>query len=276
MNTVKNFKPNTPGLRGRIAVIFTNLQKKKPEKFLTKNIKTATGRNNKGIITVRHRGGGHKRLYRKIEFKRTKIGIEGTIKSIEYDPNRNVNIALVFYTDGEKRYILHPESLNLGNKIITKDNTEIKKGNCLKLKNIPIGTEIHNLELYPSKGAQLIRAAGTSGRLLAKDNKFVIVRLPSKEVRLISENCFATIGRLSNSEMNLEKLGKAGRNRWLGRRPVVRGVVMNPCDHPHGGGEGRSPIGRSSPVTPWGKLALGVKTRKKNKKSNLFILKQRK
>ena len=208
--------------------------------------------------------------------KRNKIGVEGIVKTIEYDPNRNVNISLIHYIDGEKRYILHPENLMIGNHVIVNEEADIIPGNCLKLKNIPIGTEIHNLELFPSKGGQLIRSAGTSGRIIAKDNKFAIVRLPSKEVRLIPEDCFATIGRLSNSEINLTKLGKAGRNRWLGRRPVVRGVVMNACDHPHGGGEGRSPIGRSSPVTPWGKPALGVKTRKKNKKSNIYILKQRK
>lgn len=273
---VKIFKPKTAGLRGKITLNFNILKTIKPEKRLTKYFQRNKGRNNSGKITIRHRGGGHKRLYRIIDFKRNKFGIEGVVKTIEYDPNRNVNICLIFYSDGEKKYILHPENLKIGDKILTNDETSLLPGNCLKLKNIPIGTEIHNLELLPFKGGQLIRSAGTTGRIIAKDNNYAIVRLPSKEVRLISENCYATIGRLSNSEINLTKLGKAGRTRWLGRRPVVRGVVMNACDHPHGGGEGRSPIGRSSPVTPWGKPALGVKTRKRNKKSNLYILKQRK
>jgi len=276
MVEVKIFKPNTPGLRGKIVLSFNLKRNIKPEKKLTKYFQRSKGRNNSGKITIRHRGGGHKKLYRVIDLKRNKIGVEGIVKTIEYDPNRNVNISLICYIDGEKRYILHPENLTIGNHVIANEEADIIPGNCLKLKNIPIGTEIHNLELFPSKGGQLIRSAGTSGRIIAKDNKFAIVRLPSKEVRLIPEDCFATIGRLSNSEINLTKLGKAGRTRWLGRRPVVRGVVMNACDHPHGGGEGRSPIGRSSPVTPWGKPALGVKTRKKNKKSNIYILKQRK
>jgi len=273
---VKIYKPNTPGTREKIQLDFSELSKARPEKKLTQFHPRAVGRNNQGRITIHHRGGGHKRLYRQIDFKRNKVDVTGQVSRIEYDPNRNVNIALIVYEDGEKRYILQPETLVPGSRISAGPNAPIQVGNALPLRNIPIGTEVHNLELYPNRGGQLIRSAGTSGRLIGKDNGFAIIRLPSKEVRLVAESCHGTIGRLSNSDILLTSLGKAGRNRWIGRRPTVRGVVKNPCDHPHGGGEGRSPIGRARPVTPWGKPALGMKTRKRTKQSNVYILKQRK
>src|SRR6476659_8108818 len=273
---VKIYKPNTPGTREKIQLDFSELSKARPEKKLTQFHPRAVGRNNQGRITIHHRGGGHKRLYRQIDFKRNKVDVTGQVSRIEYDPNRNVNIALIVYEDGEKRYILQPETLVPGSRISAGPNAPIQVGNALPLRNIPIGTEVHNLELYPNRGGQLIRSAGTSGRLIGKDNGFAIIRLPSKEVRLVAESCHGTIGRLSNSDILLTTLGKAGRNRWIGRRPTVRGVVKNPCDHPHGGGEGRSPIGRARPVTPWGKPALGMKTRKRTKQSNVYILKQRK
>lgn len=273
---VKIYKPNTPGTREKIQLDFSELSKARPEKKLTQFHPRAVGRNNQGRITIHHRGGGHKRLYRLIDFKRNKVDVIGKVSRIEYDPNRNVNIALIVYEDGEKRYILQPENLVPGSRISAGPNAPIQVGNALPLRNIPVGTEVHNLELYPNRGGQLIRSAGTSGRLIGKDNGFAIIRLPSKEVRLVAESCHGTIGRLSNSDILLTSLGKAGRNRWIGRRPTVRGVVKNPCDHPHGGGEGRSPIGRARPVTPWGKPALGMKTRKRTKQSNVYILKQRK
>jgi len=274
--TTRTFKAYTPGTRQKIALTFFDITKTKPEKSLTKGFQRSKGRNNRGIITIRHRGGGHKRRYRFIDFKRNKREINGIVSSIQYDPNRNARIALVNYEDGEKRYILQPEALKIGTKIMSGENAPLISGNSLPLKQIPLGTEIHNIEIHPKKGGQLVRSAGTSAKILAKESNYVTLRLPSKEIRLIHENCYATIGRVSNSDYMNICLGKAGRKRWLGKRPAVRGVVMNPCDHPHGGGEGRSPIGRPRPVTPWGKPALGIKTRSKNKYSNIYILKSRK
>jgi large subunit ribosomal protein L2 len=271
---IKFYKPYTPSLRNTSTFNFSNLSNKKPEKLLTYSISRSHGRNNQGKITIRHKGGGHKQLYRKIDFKRDKINILGLVNSIQYDPNRNVNIALIHYLDGEKRYILHPELLKIGDYINSGKNIEIKPGNTLLLDNIPLGIDIHNLELLPKKGGQIIRAAGTSAKIIAKENNYVIIKLPSKELRIFNKNCSATIGKLSNSSIFRLKIGKAGRNRWLGIRPTVRGSAMNPVDHPHGGGEGKSSIGKPQPRTPWGKIALGLKTRR-NKKSDIFILHSR-
>ena len=345
---IKIYKPYTPSTRNRSVLDFSLLTKKKSEKSLTVANHRAKGRNNKGRITIRHKGGGHKRLYRLIDFKRNKYDILGIVVSIEYDPNRNANIALINYSDGEKRYILHPENLNIGDSIVagknlpiqvgnalpldsiplgtdvhnielfpgkvvsieydpnrntnialisyedgekryilqpeklalnamisSGKNAPIEIGNALPLNNIPLGTDVHNVELIPGKGGQLIRAAGTSAKILAKENNFVVLRLSSKEIRLFKKECFATIGRLSNPDFYNVVLGKAGRSRWLGIRPTVRGSVMNPVDHPHGGGEGRCPIGKPRPLTPWGKPALGIKTRKRKNKSDLFIIRSR-
>jgi len=272
---IKIYKPYTPSTRNKSVLDFSSLTKKKSEKSLTVANHRAKGRNNKGRITIRHKGGGHKRLYRLIDFKRNKYDIQGTVVSIEYDPNRNANIALINYQDGEKRYILHPENLNIGDSIIAGKNFPIGIGNALPLEAIPLGTDVHNIELFPGKGGQLVRSAGTSAKVLAKENNFVVLRLFSKEIRLFKKECFATIGKISNSDFYNVVLGKAGRSRWLGIRPTVRGSVMNPVDHPHGGGEGRCPIGRARPLTPWGKPALGLKTRKKTKKSNIFIIRSR-
>jgi len=272
---IKLFKAYTPSTRNKSVIDFSFLTKKEPEKKLTKGNHRAKGRNSYGRITTRHKGGGHKRLYRKIDFKRNKYEISGKVVAIEYDPNRNTNIALINYLDGEKRYILHPENLNINDTVISGSNSPISIGNALALKDIPLGTEVHNVELYPKKGGQMIRSAGTSAKVLAKEKEFVILRLSSKEIRLVKKDCFATIGRLGNSDIYNLSLGKAGRNRWLGIRPTVRGSVMNPVDHPHGGGEGRCPIGKPRPLTPWGKPALGAKTRMKRKKSDLFIIRRR-
>jgi large subunit ribosomal protein L2 len=272
---IKIYKPYTDSNRNRSVLDFSNLSKVKPEKSLLIKNNRSKGRNNQGKITIRHKGGGHKRRYRLIDFKRNKYDINGQIISIEYDPNRNSNIALVNYKDGEKRYILHPENLNIGDTICSGKEVEIKIGNSLPLNNIPLGTNIHNVELLPKKGGQLIRAAGTSAKILAKEKNFVILRLSSKEIRLFQKECFATIGKISNADIYNVVLGKAGRSRWLGIRPTVRGSVMNPVDHPHGGGEGRCPIGKPRPLTPWGKPALGVKTRKRKKKSDIFIVRSR-
>jgi large subunit ribosomal protein L2 len=272
---IKIYKPYTPGTRNKSVLDFSNLSKKEPEKSLTVSNQRAKGRNNKGRITIRHKGGGHKRLYRLIDFKRSKHNIEGTVSAIEYDPNRNANIALINYQDGEKRYILHPEKLKIGDSIIAGKDFSPEIGNALPLDKIPLGTDVHNIELFPGKGGQLMRAAGTSAKILAKENNFVVLRLSSKEVRLFKKECFATIGKVSNSDVYNVVLGKAGRTRWLGIRPTVRGSAMNPVDHPHGGGEGRCPIGRARPLTPWGKPALGMKTRNKKKKSDLFIIRSR-
>lgn len=273
---IRLYKSYTPGTRNRTVSTFQEITNNKPEKKLTSNQHSAKGRNNRGIITSRHRGGGHKKKYRIIDFKRNKLDIIGIVSSIEYDPNRNARIALIIYKDGEKKYILHPRSLNIGSKISSGKNAAIELGNALPLENIPLGTAVHNIEIRPGKGGQIVRAAGTYAQIIAKEGNFVTIKLPSSEVRTINKKCYATIGQVGNIEYNNITIGKAGRNRWLGQRPKVRGVVMNPIDHPHGGGEGRSPIGKPRPVTPWGKPALGQKTRKKNKYSNKYIMRRRK
>lgn len=269
-------KANTPGTRTRVASTFTEITKTTPEKSLIGRNHRRKGRNTQGRITIRHRGGGHKRAYRIIDFKRDKHDVIGQVHSVEYDPNRNTRIALIYYTDGEKRYIICPESLQVGAFVQSGIDVPIQIGNSLPITNIPLGSFIHNIELFPKKGGQIVRAGGSAARILAKENQYVTVRLPSKEIRLIPNNCYATIGAVSNREFSNTVLGKAGRKRWLGIRPTVRGSVMNPCDHPHGGGEGRAPIGRARPYTPWGKAALGVKTRNKNKNSDIFIIRRRK
>jgi large subunit ribosomal protein L2 len=280
--SIKLYKPYTPSLRSKRSLDFSNLSKQKPERSLLVFNHRARGRNNKGRITIRHRGGGHKRRYRIIDFKRNNFEVSGTVTSIEYDPNRNANIALIQFENGEKRYILHPEKLSVGATVISSKKYTPKvgqfqpdPGNTFPLGEIPLGAEVHNIELFPRKGGQLVRAAGTSARILAKEGNYVILRLSSKEVRLFKKECLATVGRVSNSDLYSVVSGKAGRNRWLGVRPTVRGSVMNPVDHPHGGGEGRCPIGRSRPLTPWGKPALGYKTRKGNCKSNIYIIRSR-
>lgn len=273
--SIRFYKSYTPGTRHRALSAFTEITRAKPEKSLITNIHRSKGRNNRGVITIRHRGGGHKRRYRIIDFSRNKYGIKGIVASIEYDPNRNARIALIHYIDGEKRYILHPKSLNVGSSILAGIGSPLEIGNSLPLSEIPLGTSIHNLELIPKKGGQLVRAAGASAKILAKEGDYVTLRLPSKEIRLLRKECFATIGEVSNNDAFLIQSGKAGRTRWLGKRPTVRGSVMNPCDHPHGGGEGRAPIGRTCPLTPWGKPALGIKTRKQKKLSDTYILRRR-
>lgn len=272
---IQFFKAYTPSTRHSVRPDFQELTGDKPVKSLVTKSHSAKGRNNQGRITIRHRGGGHKKRYRLIDFKREKRNILGNIVSVQYDPNRNARLALVQYEDGEKRYILHPESLELGNSIEAGPNSGLSVGNSLPLENIPLGYDVHNIELYPNAGGKLARAAGSCAKILAKEGDYITLKLPSKEVRLVSKACYATIGKVGNSShMNLT-LGKAGRSRWLGRRPTVRGVVMNACDHPHGGGEGRSPIGRKHPCTPWGKPALGVKTRSKKKSTSRFIIRKR-
>jgi len=272
---IRLYKSYTPGTRNRALSTFSEITKDKPEKSLIQKNHRHKGRNNRGIITIRHRGGGHKRRYRIIDFKRKKYGIEGKVAGIEYDPNRNARIALIHYIDGEKRYILHPKNINIGDSIFSGSGSSLTIGNSLPLKEIPLGTSIHNIELIPNLGGQIVRAGGTSAKILAKEGGYVTLRLPSKEIRLVRQECFATIGEVSNNDAFLVRSGKAGRTRWLGKRPVVRGSVMNPCDHPHGGGEGRAPIGRTRPLTPWGKPALGIKTRKRKKLSNAYILRRR-
>lgn len=273
---IHSYKTNTPGARTTILSTFDEITKKKPEKTLIRENHRRKGRNTNGRITIRHRGGGHKRAYRLIDFKRNKYNVIGKVFSIEYDPNRNARLALIHYEDGEKRYIICPETLSVGETIQSGPNIQVKIGNSLPLANIPLGSFIHNIELVPKKGGQIVRAAGSAARLLAKEGDYATLRLPSKEIRLIHHNCYATIGIVSNREASNLVLGKAGRKRWLGIRPTVRGSVMNPCDHPHGGGEGRAPIGRARPSTPWGKIALGVKTRTKNKYSDIFIVRRKK
>jgi large subunit ribosomal protein L2 len=273
--SIRIYKSYTPGTRNRALSSFNEITKTKPEKGLIQKNHRNKGRNNRGVITIRHRGGGHKRRYRIIDFKRNKYGVEGKVASIEYDPNRNARIALIHYIDGEKRYILHPKDLNVSDKIVAGVGSELNIGNSLPLMEIPLGTSIHNIELIPNKGGQIVRAGGTSARILAKEGDYVTLRLPSKEIRLVRKECFATIGEVSNNDAFLVQSGKAGRTRWLGKRPTVRGSVMNPCDHPHGGGEGRAPIGRTRPLTPWGKPALGIKTRKRKKLSDAYILRRR-
>ena len=273
--SIRFYKSYTPSTRGRALSDFSEITRSKPEKSLIRMNYQKKGRNNRGVITIRHRGGGHKKRYREIDFQRKKHLVEAVIKSIEYDPNRNARIALVHYQDGEKRYILHPNTTKVGDKIISGYDVPLNIGNSLPLDEMPLGTSIHNIELIPKKGGQLVRCAGTSAKILAKEGNYITLRLPSKEIRLIRKECFATIGELSNNEAFLVRSGKAGRTRWLGKRPTVRGSVMNPCDHPHGGGEGRAPIGRSRPLTPWGKPTLGVKTRKRKKTTNKYILHSR-
>jgi large subunit ribosomal protein L2 len=272
--SIRLYKSYTPGTRNRALSTFSEITKSKPERSLIRKNQRNKGRNNRGVITIRHRGGGHKRRYRLIDFKRRKYGIDGIIAAIEYDPNRNARIALVNYVDGEKRYILQPKDLNVGDKIMSGSGSALNIGNSLPLGEIPLGTAIHNIELIPNRGGQIVRAGGTSAKLLAREGDYITLRLPSKEIRLIRKECFATIGEVSNNDAFLVQSGKAGRTRWLGKRPTVRGSVMNPCDHPHGGGEGRAPIGRTRPLTPWGKPALGMKTRKKKKLSDAYILRR--
>ena len=273
---IKNYKPNTPGTRGMSTLVNDEITKSTPEKsLLVKKSKTG-GRNNQGKITVRHIVGGVRRKYRFIDFKRTKDGIDGRVASIEYDPNRSANIALINYADGEKRYIIAPLNLKVGDKIESGVNADIKIGNALPLENIPVGTMVHNVELNPGAGAKLARSAGSSVQILGREGKYVIVRLKSGETRKVLANCRATIGEVGNTDYELVSLGKAGRKRHMGIRPTVRGSVMNPNDHPHGGGEGRAPVGRAQPMTPWGKPALGLKTRKTKKASEKLIMSRRK
>ena len=272
---IKTFNPYTPSRRHMTSVDNSEITKSTPEKSLVVSLKKNAGRNNQGKITVRHQGGGSRKKYRIIDFKRNKDGVPAKVASIEYDPNRTANIALINYADGEKAYILAPVGLKVGDTVMNGAEAEIRVGNCLPLEMIPVGTEIHNIELYPGKGAQLVRAAGNSAQLMAKEGKYATLRLPSGEMRMVPLNCRATIGQVGNIEHDLVNIGKAGRKRHMGIRPTVRGSVMNPNDHPHGGGEGRAPIGRSGPSTPWGKPALGLKTRKKNKQSNKLIVRRR-
>jgi large subunit ribosomal protein L2 len=269
-------KANTPGTRAAVLPKFTEITKSSPEKSLIKKMHRRKGRNTNGRITIRHKGGGHKRAYRIIDFKRNKYNVIGKVFSIEYDPNRNARLALIHYEDGEKRYIICPDNLPVGSIVQAGENVGPEIGNSLPIANIPLGAFIHNIELIPKKGGQIVRAAGSSARILAKEGDYATLRLPSKEIRLVRNTCFATVGIVSNRDASNIVLGKAGRKRWLGIRPTVRGSVMNPCDHPHGGGEGRAPIGRTRPYTPWGKAALGVKTRRKNKYSDIFIIRPRK
>nr|WP_276323971.1 50S ribosomal protein L2 [Planococcus halocryophilus] len=273
---IRKYKPTTNGRRNMTSSDFAEITTNKPEKSLLQPVKRKGGRNNQGKITVRHHGGGHKRQYRVIDFKRNKDGIPGRVATIEYDPNRSANIALINYADGEKRYILAPKGVEVGTQIMSGIEADIKAGNALPLSNIPMGSTIHNIELKPGGGGQLVRSAGTSAQVLGKEGKYVTVRLQSGEVRMILATCRATIGAVGNEQHELINIGKAGRNRWKGNRPTVRGSVMNPNDHPHGGGEGRSPIGRKSPMSPWGKPTLGYKTRKKTNKSDKFIVRRRK
>ena len=272
---VKKYNPTSPARRFMTVSTFEEITKTEPEKSLVEILKSKAGRNNYGKITVRHQGGGHKRKYRIIDFKRDKMDVPAKVATIEYDPNRSANIALLNYADGEKRYIIAPNGLNVGDTIISSESADIKVGNTLPLRSIPVGTIIHNIELKAGKGAQLVRAAGNSAQLMAKEGEYAQVRLPSNEVRLIRLECKATIGQVGNLEHENIRIGSAGRKRHMGVRPTVRGSVMNPVDHPHGGGEGRSPIGRPGPVTPWGKPTLGYKTRNNKKSSTKFIVKRR-
>lgn len=273
---IKTYKPYTPSRRNMTGSAFTEITKTEPEKSLVVRGKNTAGRNSYGKITVRHHGGGHKNLYRIVDFKRNdKDGIPAKVVGIEYDPNRSANIALLAYADGEKRYIIAPEGLKDGDTVVNGPQAEIRVGNCLPLRNIPIGANVHCIELLPGKGAQMVRSAGNGAQLMAKEGKYATLRLPSGEMRLVPIDCRATIGIVGNGDHELIKIGKAGRKRHMGIRPTVRGSVMNPNDHPHGGGEGRAPVGRPSPMTPWGKPAMGMKTRKKNKHSNKYIVRSR-
>ena len=271
---IKKYNPTSPGRRGMTVSTFEEITKTTPEISLVVPLNRTGGRNNQGRITTRHKGGGHKRMYRVLDFKRTKDDIPAKVAAIEYDPNRTANIALLHYADGEKRYILAPQGLNIGDVVVSGPAADIKVGNALPLANIPVGTYIHNIELYPKGGAKMVRSAGAGAQLMAKEGEYATLRLPSGEMRMVRIECRATIGQVGNEDQENITLGKAGRNRWKGVRPANRGVVMNPCDHPHGGGEGRSPVGRA-PVTPWGKPALGAKTRNKKKASSKMIVKAR-
>ncbi len=272
---VKHYKPDTPGTRGMTVIDYSELSKGGPEKSLLAPVKKNSGRNSYGRITVRHRGGGNRRKYRVVDFKRDKAGVPATVRTIEYDPNRSAFISLVEYEDGEKRYIVTPQGLKVGDVIVSGPGSDIKPGNALALSEIPVGTVVHNVELYPGKGAQLARCAGNTAQLMAKEGRYALLRLPSGELRNVSVDCMATVGQVSNAEHENVNLGKAGRKRHMGWRPTVRGSVMNPNDHPHGGGEGKSPVGRPGPVTPWGKPTLGYKTRSRHNASDKMIVKRR-
>jgi len=272
---VKQFKPTSAGVRGMSRLENADITTDQPYKPLLKKLKKHSGRNNYGRITTRHQGGGHKKHYRVIDFRRNKHGIPGTVTTVEYDPNRNVRISLITYADGEKRYILKPEELKVGDQVMSGPTAEIKVGNALPIKNIPLGTVVHNIEMIPGRGGQMVRSAGGGAQLVAKEGEYATLRLPSSEMRMVRSDCYATIGSLSNAEYKNLNLGKAGRKRHMGIRPTVRGSVMNPVDHPHGGGEGKAPIGRPTPVTPWGKPTLGYKTRKKKKATSKYIVRRR-
>jgi large subunit ribosomal protein L2 len=272
---IRSYRPNTPGTRQASVSDFAEITKSKPEKSLTTHRHNPKGRNNRGVITSRHRGGGHKQLYRIIDFRRDKRDIPAKVAAIEYDPNRNARIALLFYIDGEKRYILAPAGLTVGTTVIAGEAAPFEVGNALPLSKIPLGSDVHNIELIAGKGGQMVRSAGAFAQVVAKEGDYVTIKLPSKEVRMVRKECYATLGRVGNADFRNLTLGKAGRTRHLGKRPHVRGSVMNPVDHPHGGGEGRAPIGRSGPVTPWGKPALGAKTRDKKKRSSALIIRRR-
>jgi len=273
---IKKYKPTSNGRRNMTTSDFAEITTDKPEKTLLAPLKNNAGRNNNGRITVRHQGGGHKRQYRLVDFKRNKDNVVATVKSIEYDPNRSANIALIHYEDGVKSYILAPKGLKVGMTVVSGNDADIKLGNTLPLTDIPVGTMVHNVELKPGKGGQLIRSAGASGQVLGNEGKYVVVRLTSGEVRMILATCRATIGSVGNEQHELINIGKAGRSRWMHKRPTVRGSVMNPNDHPHGGGEGKAPVGRKAPLSPWGQVAVGLKTRKKNNKSSKYIVRGRK
>lgn len=273
---IKKFKPTTPSRRHMTILSFDEITKTEPEKSLTVSLKSSGGRNAIGRLTVRHKGGGHKRLYRIIDFKRIKDDVPAVVAAIEYDPNRSANIALLHYADGAKTYILAPNNLKVGDKVVSGSKADIKTGNTLLLKDIPVGSLIHNIELRPGKGGQMVRSAGTVAQLMAREGDYAHVRLPSGEVRLVHINCRATLGQVGNLDFEKQKIGKAGRSRWMGIRPTVRGSVMNPVDHPHGGGEGRAPIGRKYPVSPWGKIAIGGKTRKKKPSDKMVVRKRNK
>nr|YP_009369896.1 50S ribosomal protein L2 [Boldia erythrosiphon]ARO90584.1 50S ribosomal protein L2 [Boldia erythrosiphon] len=274
--TIRLYRAYTPATRNKTVSGFSEITKTRPEKSLLNKFHSSSGHNNQGVITIRHLGGGHKKRYRLIDFKRSLYDIPGRVVAIEYDPNRNARIALLHYINGTKKYILHPRSLKVGAIISSGPNASVELGNALPLKHIPLGTAIHNIEIKPGHGGQIVRAAGTYAQIIAKEGKFITLKLPSGEIRLIREECYATIGQVGNIDSINITIGKAGKNRWLGKRPTVRGIVMNPVDHPHGGGEGRSPFGRPRPVTPWGKTALGVKTRNYKKYSNKYIVRRRK
>lgn len=274
---IKKLKPTSPGFRGMSRLASSDLTVHKPTfKGLIKSKRRTNGRNNQGRITIRHRGGGHKRAYRIIDFKRRKLGIPAKVATIEYDPNRNVRISLLNYADGEKRYMLYVDGLKIGDTVMSGPDAELTLGNALPLKNIPLGTEVHNIELIAGRGGQMVRSAGAKAQIVAKEGEYVTLRLPSSEMRKVRQECYATIGVLGQAELKNMKIGKAGRKRYMGIRPTVRGSVMNPVDHPHGGGEGKAPIGRPSPVTPWGKPTMGYKTRKKKKTSTQYIVRRRK